>query len=253
MIRKLKLCSTITRANNLQYISDLHVDTRSIGRIPKIYPVSDHLVVCGDIGNPKHPNFHSFISKISSQFKKIFIVPGNHDMCCGFHQLDKVNYNQYLINEIIKNFTNVYYLNQSIHQLDHNYLIAGTILWSQPIITNNHMHNYLIGLNEHNRQVQWIEKILKDYDSSNIIMATHYLPSFQLIEEKYLKRGIQATSRFATDLEYLIKPPIYAWLCGHSHSVINKKINGIYCGINAYGYKNEKDLEVAKIKIIELM
>ena len=68
-------------------------------------------------------------------------------------------------------------------------------------------------------------------------MLTHYVPSFKLIEPKYSKYG-KLNTLFATDLEYLIQKPIEAWICGHTHSILDMKINNIYCGINALGHDN---------------
>ena len=38
---------------------------------------------------------------------------------------------------------------------------------------------------------------------------------------------------FHTNLESYINQPIIGWFCGHSHSVIEIKINNVICGINA--------------------
>jgi hypothetical protein len=85
------------------------------------------------------------------------------------------------------------------------------------------------------------------YRDMNVYSLSHNVPSFQLIEQRYLDYGQHRTSWFATSLEHRIGSPVKAWLCGHSHSVLEKEIN-------AYGYKHEVDelLPNAKVRIVAL-
>jgi hypothetical protein len=128
----------------------------------------------------------------------------------------------------------VYLLDKSYHQLPNNVTIAGVTLWSssEHILNEN---NKLDHNNIHDEHVEWIKYICTKKEK--IVMVTHYVPSFKLIEPKYSKNG-KLTSLFATDLEYLIQNPIKAWICGHTHSILDMKINNVYCGINALGHNN---------------
>ena len=76
------------KRNLLQYISDVHVDYKSA--LPIIKQTSDNLAICGDIGNPEHPNFQEFIHQIRSKYNHIFFVPGNHDFNCSANILIKM-------------------------------------------------------------------------------------------------------------------------------------------------------------------
>jgi hypothetical protein len=113
---------------------------------------------------------------------------------------------------------------------------------------------YVNHIAEFQTNLQWLEAMIDHYRDSNVYILTHNVPSFQLIEQRYLDYGQHRTSWFATSLEHLIGAPVKAWLCGHSHSVLEKEINGIKCGINAYGYKHEVDesLPNAKVRIVAL-
>jgi hypothetical protein len=73
--------------------------------------------------------------------------------------------------------------------------------------------------------------------NKKIILLTHYMPSFQLVVEKY--RSDPLTCCFASDLDDLIKKPIRFWLCGHSHSSFSKVINDVTCALNCRGYVHE--------------
>jgi len=231
----------------LQYISDLHVDVNK--KIPQIKPVCDHLAICGDIGKPDHPHFSQLINQTSKLFKNVYLVAGNHDYDCGPQfERQKVIYYKPLIKDICKSFTNVHFLDRSIHQLNSDTIVAGTTLWSHP--HHQQEDNYMEHIFEHTADVEWIKNLIKDtHNNHKIIMLTHFVPTFKLIEEKYQKKGLKSTSWFATDLEDLIKEPIIAWLCGHSHSIIDLKVNNIYCGINAIGYHPKKIDEIKFINV----
>lgn len=218
----------------IQYASDIHMCTRKY--IPQIEPVAKYLALCGDIGDPTNPNFNKFIKSISCKFDKIFIVAGNHDYNCSPMYNEK-NVNRYkpALISICDLYPNIILLDKSVYFLTEDIIVAGTTLWSNPAIKKNYTEH----ITEHCKHVEWIENICKIYPTKKIVMMTHFVPSFKLITPNYLKRGINATSWFATDLEHLITEPIVAWICGHSHSIIDVKINNIYCGINALGHVSD--------------
>jgi predicted MPP superfamily phosphohydrolase len=247
----------------IQYISDLHIDTHQ--HIPKINPLSNYLAICGDIGQPYAKQYKKFIGDQSKNFEKVFFIPGNHDFDLGpQYNKQKVEKWEPFIKEICNDFKNVYYLNCDVHHLNNDVLVAGSILWSRPILLRDtmwtdydpHQSRYLEHIIEHNKHVNWISNIIEKYKNKNIVMLTHFVPSFELIEKKYRIRGTHCTSWFATNLEYLIKKPIKAWICGHSHSVLTCNINGIVCAINAYGYghddNNQNSDKIGHDKIIQI-
>lgn len=230
----------------IQYISDLHVDTQKF--IPSLKPLSKYLAICGDLGNPSHAFFNEFLKQQSNKFEKVFFVPGNHDFDLG-PMYSKKNVEKYepIVKNICSSFKNVYYLNKNAHKLDDNTFVAGCTLWSKPILEcsteyNTKVSNYLNNIIEHNSHVDWITQTIHHNKNNKmrVLMLTHFVPTFKLIEMKYKVRGIQSTSWFATDLDHLIKNPIVAWICGHTHSVTQCDVNGIPCMVNAYGYPNEK-------------
>lgn len=237
---KLKPIQKFKRYNsvNIQYVSDVHVDYKNY--IPNIKPEAKYLVVCGDLGVPTHDNVKKFININSKQFERIFIVAGNHDYGCSAVYNDKhIDFYKKTLQNECNIYDNVHFLDKTHYALTQNIMIAGTTLWSSSKYILDSIrridHN-----NEHRDNVKWIEMICNVYPNKQIIMATHYVPTFQLIEPKYLKHGIKNTSVFATDLEHLIKKPIAGWLCGHTHSVLEKEINGVYCGVNALGHSNNE-------------
>jgi len=70
----------------IRYFSDLHLEFMKPNKIQNfltnIPPGLDEICICaGDIGNPIHPNGHYdiFMNFMSKNFKKIFVISGNHE------------------------------------------------------------------------------------------------------------------------------------------------------------------------------
>jgi UDP-2,3-diacylglucosamine pyrophosphatase LpxH len=243
-----------TNNRTLQYVSDIHTDTN--GFFPKIKPQSDNLAICGDIGVPTNPICEDFLKYCSDNFKAIFFVPGNHDFDCGpVFNRDKVEKYEDIYKNICQKFKNINYCNKTV--INHeNVLIAGTTLWSKAdlnylkndnVFSETQILNTQKTVDEHLKHVAWLENIIKKNNNNNkkIIILSHFVPSYKLIEEKYKKFN---TSFYASNLEYLLesendkthktnKTNVHAWLCGHTHSISNTYHNGVYLGVNAYGYK----------------
>lgn len=231
----------------IQYVSDVHVDNKNY--MPNIEQHADILAICGDIGKVTHPTVDKFIGINAKKFEKVFIVAGNHEYdCCAVYNEEKVNKYKPILKNICESYNNVILLDKSCYKITDEIIIAGATLWSSSeyIVNKTHMikHNEI-----HNDNMNWIKNICEDNSTSKIVMMTHYVPTFKLIEHKYLHHG-KLTTLFATDLEHLINKPIVAWLCGHTHSINNVTINGIFCGINALGHNIEKDCLVKTIDII---
>lgn len=70
----------------IRYFSDLHLEFIKPHKIQNflknISPGIDEICICaGDIGNPLHSDKHYdiFMNFISKNFKKTFVIPGNHE------------------------------------------------------------------------------------------------------------------------------------------------------------------------------
>ena len=88
----------------------------------------------------------------------------------------------------------------------------------------------------HAQSKEYIERSSKSSGKAVLIM-THHLPSYQMILPIY--EGSAYKSYYASDLDYLFKEPVIAWVCGHSHGFYKKLINGIPCIMNGLGYPSE--------------
>lgn len=222
----------------LQYISDIHLEHRT--SIPKIPAKTNNLALLGDIGHPNKPLYSEFLKHCSNNWDKVLLLSGNHEYEQSKYSMKEIDH---MIHAIANKYPNITYLNNRKLLLD-NHLILGTTLWSDSTKTApSHKINDL-----YYKSLYWLEENIKQNSDKDIIVLTHYLPSYQLIIPKYY--GYNAKYQFASDLDYLIEKPVKAWLCGHSHCQIEKYVNGVYCGINTLGYPYEA-LE-QHMKVLEL-
>jgi predicted MPP superfamily phosphohydrolase len=68
----------------LRYFSDLHLEfikantmEQFIRKIPS--GMNEICILAGDIGNPYQSNYNIFMDFISKNFKKTFVISGNHE------------------------------------------------------------------------------------------------------------------------------------------------------------------------------
>ena len=275
--------------NRLPYVSDIHLELWK-DKMPVMKEDKEihGLALLGDIGNPFSDNYREFLMDCSSKFNNVYLLAGNHEY---YHTVDKLpNLRNYVIDQIFnvvasinRTNTNVYFLDNNHCPLkieDRTHILIGSTLFSNHKIdskgpnTPKHIVKFNKFLNhEHIYSLEWITRFLHSVKLNNqiwnsnisVTMLTHYVPTKQLIEPKYLKnRSLQKyketseQSRFFCNLEYMMNDPIKHWLCGHTHSKIEKRINNVECGINTVGYMNteficdsDKDLEL-ELKYIDL-
>lgn len=230
----MKHITRIALKNNkiLQFASDLHLEKRSFKQIK---PNGDYLALCGDIGNPFSKSYHDFIKDMSCSFDKVFLISGNHEYWQNKYCMSDVDDK---ITNLANNFNNVNYLNKSIVDID-DYQILGCTLWSSRDIlsvdnSKIRINNKNVTINDinnlHYQHVQFINENI----NKPCIVLTHHLPTYQLVETKYrVGTFSKFRSLYSSNLENYIREPIYAWLCGHSHSNHSCYVNNVFCGINA--------------------
>jgi len=235
----------------LQYISDVHIDTCTDADIPKIFNLvkpatgAKMLAVCGDVGLPTHPNTKLFFEHVASLYEKILFVPGNHDY--GFSTFDADGYAEFTpkLSDLCSTFKNIYVLDNNTF-VDDDTIFIGSTLWSNSIITETEENIekfplYIKNCNDHRKKhlddLNWIKKTVEENRDKQIVMLTHYSPTIKLMEPAYVKKGKEFVSWYATDLEYLMTPPITHWLCGHVHFASKCTIGSTMCALNAGRYK----------------
>ena len=253
----------------IQYISDIHLEYLS--EIPKINPVGDVLVLAGDIGHPFSGIYINFLIDMNKKFKKIFLITGNHE----FYSLAKLHWgvpswnqndNKTMeeiddnIKNIIKNYdlNNITYLDDSYEDYE-GFRFCGSTLWSK-IIDQKYLNNDMTFIK--NMSIEFRNELFNNsfefingtINNSNlpIIMITHHLPSFDLIDPIYRTEEYNNYNQcYANNCNQLFKDPIKIWIYGHTHKECDKEINGIRFLCNPIGYPNENKI-TDYCKVIEI-
>lgn len=88
---------------------------------------------------------------------------------------------------------------------------------------------------EHYRCFRFLEQSVKQSKAKHIIVATHYVPSFELLASEF--KGSPLNGAFTVELgDYIAASPIEYWIYGHSHRNIDKVIGNTRCVSNQLGY-----------------
>lgn len=233
-----------------KYISDLHLEFRT--KIPLITQDNANiLILAGDVGNPYEKTYLDFITDVSNNFEKIFLITGNHEYYNKKKTINEINIHiENLINN--NNLNNVVFLNNSCYVYK-NFRFVGSTLWSN--ITNNN-YKYLtncfsqikdlkareLGLDNainnynilFNNNYNFLENVPND-EYTNVFI-THHLPSYQLIDKQY--EYCQLNQCFASSCENLFANTKY-WFYGHTHTQSIKTIDNTLFLCNPIGYPNE--------------
>jgi predicted phosphohydrolase len=234
----------------LRYLSDLHLEFIKSHKIEqfikKITPDMDEIcILAGDIGNPYQSNYDIFMTFISNNFKKIFVIAGNHEYYNKTKTIEETN--EFLKNYFQK-FNNISFLNNNYENYE-NYCFVGTTLWSKitnPIYEINDVYcipNFdYIQYNRFNMlSVDFLEDTL--HHNENCIIITHHMPSSSLIDIKYkTKEMLPYNQWFYCNMDEFIetnKNKIKCWIYGHTHTPSNVIINEIPFLCNPIGYPNE--------------
>lgn len=257
----------------LRVISDVHVELYKTPYelvkdldtyLPKNDKSSEILILAGDIGiatlNGKiHPSYYLILEYFRSRWQHIILVPGNHEY---YHC--SVSYEK--VDEILKNTCeelDIHYLNKGVLQM-FGYTFLGCCLWSK---INDYSYDNLNSslkrlltkdefINEHRKHRNWIiEECYKRHRKEKLIIITHYVPTYKLIDKKYLTPNYLPTaSAYVTELQDIIKAfshCISYWICGHSHMGKYAIIDTTFCFLNPFGnptqdptmYRGTLDLE----------
>jgi predicted phosphohydrolase len=234
----------------IRYFSDLHLEfirpTEINNFIGKIPPGIDEIcILSGDIGNPYSSTYDTFMHFISNNFKKAFIIAGNHEY---YNKRKTIQETNDLLQEYFRQFTNISFLNNNFENYE-NYCFVGTTLWSK--ITNPRYEiNDVIKIPqfdyiEYNRlhmlSVDFLEEALHNND--NCVVITHHVPSHSLTDIKYKTvQMLPYNQWFSCDMDDFIernKGKIKCWIYGHTHTPSDERLHGIQFLCNPIGYPNE--------------
>jgi predicted phosphohydrolase len=251
---------------SIQIVSDIHLEFYKDNEFPIINRHAPFLALLGDIAHIEKKRYKDFIEIQSLKFEKVFVLLGNHEFYSKKYSMDQL---LQIARNICESFDNVILLDRNHYNITEKTVILGCTLWSNinsyssyhindfknilvfPKKTKYSRNNLLNGLSNKNinltkeiyyeyfkRDVEYLTTQIEllEKENKDVIVLTHYAPSL-IMNGKYYDSKI--SSAFATDLNYLFKPPIVAWISAHVHSNIDTKINNIRSVSNCMGYNNE--------------
>ena len=272
------LCKYKRHLSKLAFVSDIHLEHKkweynypkiNQSCLNKLDESVQGIAIVGDLSNPCYDNFTLFLAYCGTLFNHVYFVAGNHEYYSkGFCKYTIKNSVTQRIDSSIEKAKNlsknnsIYYLNNTHIQLTNNKIIIGSTLWSnhdKSLVQtkNKEMQTIYDFINsEYNESRKYFKDTLKTCNTfnkmngikePNVTVLTHYLPSYQLIDQKYHHISIHdkaKSERYYSNLEHLIKPPIKNWICGHSHSLKNIYIKGVHLGINSYVSQNTNEINL---------
>lgn len=252
----------------IQFASDLHFEFHDNSRWLRenpIIPESDILVLAGDIGYFCDDVYlrHPFWKWCSDNFKETYIIPGNHEL-----------YKRFDINGLVRGWSmkikaNVHAVYNKLISLTDDIDLVASTLWSH--IHREEAYSVMKGVSdfrrirngeelmdwqrfnyEHEICKQFIEKSVKSSGAKHIIVATHHVPSFQLMSDEF--KGSNINGAFASNLDNMIQSlPVEYWIYGHSHRNIDKKIGSTMFLSNQLGYVfNNEQISFNRSKFLEI-
>jgi predicted phosphohydrolase len=236
----------------IRYFSDLHLEFLKINQIERFMKqipagLDEICVLAGDIGDPYNPNYNIFIKFISKNFKKSFIITGNHEYYNKKKDMTQIN--QFLTNKF-ENFDNISFLNNN-YEIYENHCFIGTTLWSKitnPYYSINDVHqikdfNYIKYNQLNNVCVNFLNDAISMNPDMDFVIITHHVPSNDLIDIEYKTPMMAPYNQwFYCDLNDFIeknKDKIKCWIYGHTHTPATNIIYGVHMLCNPIGYPEE--------------
>ncbi len=224
------------------------------------------LILAGDLWHAKKPfhyHNHSWVKELSTRFKYVVIVLGNHDFWGGNLQLE---YDRWYTMLFEQNIENVFLLQNQVLLFGDLKIIGGT-LWTDygknndcmifaeqgamkdyQYIKNGQFFSHLKAkhiLAEHLKTRKFIEEhAIKDYPEQKVWVISHHPPSKLSLPLDMMEEGRELDSYlYHSDLEYLFNDPKYnidVWVHGHSHEYQHYFINDKKVIANPRGYTHEE-------------
>jgi predicted phosphodiesterase len=264
---------------NLQFASDLHLDSSSPPFSMLLEPSVPDLALCGDIGNPWTQIYADFLTWCSIKFKRVFLISGNHEYFSDDkpHTIAETDKKiRAIVAKINKHneTSTIVFLQKDIFLIEsHKICIVGETLWSVPDLRHwDIISPGFIG----DPGLRGEYKAIYKRDEYTGAYRTLHPSDITLIaseHQAYLNKVLNTTwgsipegwrvivlthhlpsyslnpqefnkhplkSCYSNSLEHLFKEPVVAWLCGHSHTAMIKRYDtGCLVALNPLGYANE--------------
>lgn len=249
----------------IQYASDLHLEFRGGPFSALLKPAAPILVLAGDVGRPDKPEYRNFLQYCSRNWDHTIVIAGNHEFYNDRTLADWIRFPPQTVSQradmciaAAAEFSNVHFLQQERKVID-GVAFLGATLWTDlrdsadALTAETRMNDYRVIAETLDKPItaalvnrwHWEDRtwLLREIaacaeEARPAVVVTHHLPSFQLIATRFAGAG-RINAAFASDVEELIKPPVTAWIAGHTHVGAHAHINGVQICVNPAGYPSE--------------
>ena len=239
----------------IHYCSDLHLN-KSLYKYPDI--TGDVLILAGDICpiNEYDLYFKELLEDISTRYKHIIYVLGNHEFYYGDIATDVD-----IAKEYVKPY-NVTILQNETIVIDDVQFIGGTCWTNFNNLDPTTMMHATKRINDFNRTdyhgqpltcYDWLElhdafaKFLREVDifTHTNIVITHHSPTMLTSSEKFMNNITNGC--YCANMEIYMKD-IFYWFHGHQHDGLDLELNRCNIRSNSRGYPNEDCYQTFKVK-----
>ena len=250
--------------------SDLHLEFESTPAdrlVLENVENADVLVLAGDvlIANDLRPNepngllvgtksdrYHSFMQDVSSKFKDVIYIAGNHE---HYHGDFLKTYD--ILRDRLAYLENVHVLDKQSIKINDVIFIAGT-LWTDmnhgdPSTIYNasrSMNDYRLVKNfdadlsiaEHETMMSYIKLTIIVHPTDKFVVVGHHAPSKTSMHPVY--KDVHTNGAYSSDLEEFIiaHPQIALWIHGHTHARYDYTVGKTRIAANPRGYIGHQQL-----------
>jgi Calcineurin-like phosphoesterase len=258
----------------LQYGSDFHLTEKSPPFSLLLEPSAPDLALCGDLGDPFSDVYGQFLQWCSRRWERVFVIAGNHEYFVSESTVDMAATEAQIRRTCEAAGPNVIFLQKGTFLIpSHKVVVLGTTLWSTPELRRwDTMSEDFLGSpgsrgeyraifkdDEYTgkrrplhpsditaisqNQIAWLRRQLHPTwgtipEGWRVIVLTHYLPTYRLNPPTY--KDHKWRSCYALSMDELLKEPVVAWICGHSHTAQTLRFDtGCLVTLNPFGYEHE--------------
>mmetsp|Transcript_36619 Transcript_36619/g.91807 ORF Transcript_36619/g.91807 Transcript_36619/m.91807 type:complete len:257 (+) Transcript_36619:321-1091(+) len=234
---------------SFQMLSDVHLE---FNPAPEFEALAPNLILAGDIGNPKLPEYRNFLLAQAERFQRVFVVTGNHEYYRSYHaEADRA------IHTICDQHDALHFLNMDRVDLSDSVCLLGCTLWSaipskamadvtkmtdfrQIQMESDDSYSPKYHNSFHMEHVAWLKAQLKFCKKRKMrtVVITHHAPLLECMPEKYRTQPLRYC--YYTDMSKLMGKTIMFWGYGHTHTPFDKIVKGTRVASNPIGYSKEK-------------
>lgn len=251
----------MSQSLSIALISDVHLEYNV--DLDFGLPEADVLVCAGDLGSPFTKMYVHFLTEMVNNYEYVIVIPGNHEY---YQHSEALNYNYPLLMKEVEqkiqeicNSIGAIFLQKSTVEI-RGIVFHGCTLWSDPSSSGGedwwperydakHINDFKTVnsyLSIHKEHKSWLKSQLQKKTKKKVVVVTHHLPSYRLIETRF--KGSSKNGYYTSNSDKLVKLADL-WLAGHTHCFIDKKVEGVRCICNPIGYPWEDSSYSENIKI----